>query len=115
MNRIVLIGRLTADPELRTTQSGKAVTDFILAVDRRSKDKTDFIKIVVWNDLAKNCVKYLAKGKQAAVSGRLEIDSYDKNGEKRYIAQVIADEVKFLSPKAAQPEDDAVGDEGLPF
>jgi single-strand DNA-binding protein len=102
LNRVVLIGRLTADPELRQTQSGLPVASFTLAVDRKfSKDKeTDFINIIAWRGLAENCANYLTKGKMAAVDGRLQIRNYeDKQGQKRTIAEVIADDVRFLSPK----------------
>lgn len=106
LNRIVLIGRLTKDPELRYTQSGKAVCAFTLAVDRpylanNGNREADFINIVVWNKTAENCAQYLAKGKLAAVDGRLQIRSYDgQDGQHRYITEVIADNVRFLSPKS---------------
>ena len=106
LNRIVLIGRLTKDPELRYTQSGKAVCTFTLAVDRpylanNGNREADFINIVVWNTTAENCAQYLAKGKLAAVDGRLQIRSYDgQDGQRRYVTEVIADNVQFLSPKS---------------
>ena len=106
LNRIVLIGRLTKDPELRYTQSGKAVCTFTLAVDRpylanNGNREADFINIVVWNKTAENCAQYLAKGKLAAVDGRLQIRSYDgQDGQRRYVTEVIADNVRFLSPKS---------------
>ena len=106
LNRIVLIGRLTKDPELRFTQNGKAVCSFTLAVDRpyvgqNGNKETDFINIVVWNKLGENCAQYLAKGKMAAVDGRLQIRSYDdKNNQRRYVTEVIADNVRFLTPKS---------------
>lgn len=106
LNRIVLIGRLTKDPELRYTQSGKAVGSFTLAVDRPyigndGNRETDFINIVVWNKSGENCAQYLAKGKMAAVDGRLQIRPYeDKNGQKRYATEVVADNVRFLTPKS---------------
>ncbi len=106
LNRIVLIGRLTRDPELRFTQSGKAVCQFILAVDRPfsgqdGNREADFIDIVVWNKLGENCAQYLAKGRMAAVDGRLQIRSYEGNdGQRRYVTEVIADKVVFLSPRS---------------
>lgn len=102
MNKVVLVGRLTADPELRHTQSGLAVANFTLAVDRgfKSQDgeqKADFIPIVTWRNLAENCAKYLAKGRMVAVSGRIQTGSYTAtDGTKRYTTDVVADEVKFL-------------------
>ena len=124
LNRIILIGRLTKDPELRYTQSGKAVCAFTLAVDRpylanNGNREADFINIVVWNKTAENCAQYLAKGKLAAVDGRLQIRSYDgQDGQRRYVTEVIADNVRFLSPKGGQQSQVAgqqeawVGDSG---
>ena len=109
LNRVVLIGRLTKDPELKYTPNGVAVTSFALAVDRNFKSaqgekETDFINILVWRQLAENCANFLAKGKLAAVDGRLQIRSYEgQDGQKRTMAEVIAENVRFLSPK----EDDA--------
>jgi len=104
LNRVVLIGRLTKDPDMRQTQSGIAVCNFTLAVDRGFKNaqgerETDFIDITAWRQLAENCANYLAKGKLAAVDGRLEIRSYEKDGQKRKAAAVVADNVRFLSPR----------------
>jgi single-strand DNA-binding protein len=105
LNRIVLIGRLTRDPELRYTQNGVAVASFTLAVDRSFKSadgqrETDFINIVAWRGLGENCSNYLSKGKLAAVDGRLQIRSYEgKDGVKRQAAEVVADDVRFLSPR----------------
>ncbi|MDD3652658.1 MAG: single-stranded DNA-binding protein [Desulfotomaculaceae bacterium] len=101
LNRIILIGRLTRDPELRYTPSGVAVARFTLAVDRRqSKDRekeTDFIDIVVFQKTAETCANYLGKGRLVAVEGRLQIRSYDDNqGIRRKSAEVIADNVRFL-------------------
>lgn len=101
LNRIVLIGRLTREPDLRYTASGLAVARFTLAVDRRFvKDRekeTDFIDIVVWQKLAENCANYLGKGRLVAVEGRLQIRSYDDNqGIRRKAAEVVADNVRFL-------------------
>lgn len=105
MNKVVLVGRLTKDPELKfTPQSGTAVASFTLAVNRRFKKDdgpaADFINIVVWGKTAESCSNYLKKGSQASVAGRLETRSYEaKDGTKRYITEVIADEVTFLDPK----------------
>lgn len=100
MNQVVLIGRLTRDPELRyTPQNQRAVTNFSLAVDRPfSRDnKTDFFRIVVWGKQAENVAKYLKKGSQCAVHGRIEINSYqDKDGNTRYITDIVGDTVEFL-------------------
>ena len=110
MNSVILIGRLTKDPEIRQTTSGTNVTTFSLAVDRMfSKEKeTDFIRIVVYGKVAESCARYLAKGKQAAVRGRIQTGSYEtKDGEKRYTFDVIADQITFLSPKSDSAEQSA--------
>ena len=105
LNRCVLIGRLTKDPELRYTQSGKGVCTFTLAVDRNYGDKkqTDFIDIIVWGKMGENCANYLSKGKLAAVDGQLTTRSYEaKDGHKVKVYEIVADQVKFLSPKTAE-------------
>ena len=102
LNRIVLIGRLTADPELRHTNSGTAVATFTLAVDRarpnpNGERETDFINIVVWQKQAETCAQYLHKGRLAAVDGRLQIRSYEnREGQKVRVAEVVAESVRFL-------------------
>ncbi len=104
-NRVILIGRLTRDPELRYTANGSAVASFTLAVDRNFRNangerETDFINIVAWRNLGERCSEYLSKGKLAAVEGRLQIRSYEgQDGIKRTVAEVVADDVRFLSPK----------------
>jgi len=103
LNQVVLIGRLTHDPELRyTAGSGIPVTTFSLAVDRpftnqQGERETDFIKIVTWRKQAESCANYLKKGSLVAVAGRLQIRSYeDKEGVKRKVTEVVADNVRFL-------------------
>ena len=101
MNQVILIGRLTKDPELRfTAGSGKAVATFTIAVDRPfSKDRTaDFFRVVVWGKPAENCANYTSKGSQVAVQGRIQNNNYEtQNGEKRYTTEIVADRVEFLS------------------
>lgn len=116
MNRVVLIGRLVRDPELRYTQgSGTAVATITLAVDRRfSKDgqrEADFIRVVIFNKQAESVANYMSKGRLVAVSGRIQVSSYeDKNGVKRYSTDVIADEVQFLESKnSAQRTENTYG------
>lgn len=105
LNRVVLIGRLTKDPELRYTPNGVAVTTFTLAVDRNYKNaqgekETDFIPCVVFRQLAELCANYLAKGKLAAVDGRIQVRTYDaQDGQKRWVTEVLGENVRFLSPK----------------
>lgn len=129
LNRVILIGRPTRDPELRYTQSGVAVANFTLAVDRPFKTQagakeTDFINIVVWRQLAENCGKFLRKGKLVAIEGRLQIRNYDdKEGQKRTAAEVVADNVRFIewaeigdAAKEQQPEEQqSVSDEEVPW
>ena len=111
-NRIILIGRLTRDPELRYVPSGAPVASFTLAVDRPFRDQqgnreTDFIDIVAWRKLAEQVSQYMSKGRMVAVEGRLQIRSYEtQDGQKRKVAEVVADGVRFLDrgrPSAAEP------------
>lgn len=105
MQRMVIIGNLTADPVLRATPSGTSVCNFTLAVSRRfpgadGQKVTDFFNVVAWRGLADTCNKYLAKGKKAAVIGELQARTYTaKDGTTRMSLDVGADEVEFLSPK----------------
>lgn len=105
MNRCIFIGRLTRDPELRTTGSGTNVATFTIAVDRQFKNangerETDFINIVVWRGLADTCSRYLHKGDMASVDGRLQIRTYEaQDGSKRTAAEIVAEYVQFLTPK----------------
>ena len=128
LNHIVLMGRLTRDPELRRTPSGTAVASFTLAVDRdfasreSGEKETDFIDVVAWRHTAEFVSKYFSKGQMAAVTGRLQIrDWTDKEGGKRRSAEVVADNVYFAESKKARSadvefEDLEDGDDGdLPF
>ena len=101
LNKIVIMGRLTADPELRRTGNGTSVASFTLAVDRDFGDKeTDFIECVAWKNTADFVSKYFTKGRMAAVSGRLQIRNWtDKDGNKRKVAEVVADQVYFGDSK----------------
>lgn len=101
MNKIQIIGRLTANPELKTTDKGAEVCTFTVAVSRRfNREETDFFPVTVWRDLAVNCNKFLTKGSQVGVSGSLQIRRYeDEKGNKRTVINLQADEVEFLSSK----------------
>ena len=107
MNKVILMGRLARDPETRYTTTGKAVASFSLAVNRRfsrnnndQQPTADFIPIIAWDKLADFCGKYLIKGSQILVEGRLQIRSYDdQNGNKRYITEVVANEIEFCGSK----------------
>lgn len=105
LNKVILMGRLTRDPELRRTQQGTAVASFSLAVDRDYKAKgaekeTDFIDIVAWRNTAEFVSKYFSKGRMAVVEGRLQVRSYtDKEGNNRRAAEVVADNIYFGDSK----------------
>ena len=111
LNRIILIGRVAVEPELRYTPSGTQVANFILAVDRnrlnqRGERETDFIKIVVWRKLAEICAQYLNKGKLVAIEGRLQTRSYEtQDGQKRKSYEVVADGMRMLDRKTAEAEE----------
>ncbi len=136
MNKVILVGNLTRDPELTETPSGVAVCRFAIAVSRdyASADgtrETDFFNITVWRGRAENCGKYLKKGNKVAVVGSLQTRSYeDKDGIKRSVTDIIANEVEFLTPKSTQvdegdapivsakrerPQLEAIDDNQLPF
>ena len=123
MNRIILIGNVSTDPEQRTTTNGKSVCSFNLAVNRKFSNadgdrQTDFFRINAWGKLGDSCAKYLTKGRKVAVSGELQARMYDaRNGQQRLSLDVQADEVEFLSPaenaqtKPAKPSKPAQPDE----
>lgn len=121
LNRIVLIGRLTKDVDLRFTATGKPTANFTLAVDRPYRNQqggkeADFIPVVVWNKLAEHCANYIGKGRLVAVDGRLQIRSYDGNdGQRKYITEVVAETVKFLDRAKEEPLAEFEGVKGDPF
>jgi single-strand DNA-binding protein len=145
LNRVVLIGNLTRDPEMRYTQSGTARTSFSIAINRRYKDQqgqqqeeTTFVPITVWGAQAEHCANYLTKGQLVAVDGRMRIYSFQtEEGESRKVTEVVASRVEFLSgrksgegdasaPAVAEPEEPEAaaqragepleqGDEEVPF
>lgn len=130
LNKIFIMGRLTQDPELRRTQGGNAVTSFALAVDRDFKSadgtkETDFIDVVAWRNTAEFAAKYFTKGRMAVVEGRLQMrDWTDKEGNKRRIAEVVADNIYFGDSKRedapagnSAPTFEEIEDDGgdLPF
>lgn len=139
MNKVILVGNLTRDPELTQTPNGVSVCKFSIAVNRsfanaNGEREADFLNIVTWRGLADNCAKFLTKGRKIAVSGSIQTRSYDdKDGNKRYATDIVADDVEFLGqgaggeqgerPAAAAPsgskkqtsELKPIEDEGLPF
>ena len=108
MNKAILIGNLTRDPELSTTNSGISVCKFGIAVNRPFTSKqsgereVDFFNITVWRALGENCHKYLRKGNKACVTGRIETRTYEQDGIKKYAFDIIADEVEFLTSPSAE-------------
>lgn len=119
MNKVILIGRLTKDPELRYTQGGVAVANFTLAVDRpftnqQGDREADFIPIVVWRRQAENVAKFLSKGRQTAVEGRLQVRTYDdRDGNRQWRTEVVADNVQFLGSKSDSPNQGYSQDQGF--
>jgi single-strand DNA-binding protein len=109
MNRVILVGRLTKDPELKYTPSGAAVTTFTLAVNRtftnqQGEREADFINCVVWKRAAENAANFLKKGSLAGVDGRLQSRSYEgQDGKRVYVTEVVAESVQFLEPKTNTP------------
>lgn len=132
MNKVMIIGNVTRDPELKSTQSGMSVCTFNVAVSRKLTQEqkqagaqgADFFNVVAWRGTADACAKYLSKGKKVAVSGRLQTRSYDAaDGSKRHVTEIVAEEVEFLSPREdsgytpySEADIEPVGsDEALPF
>ena len=123
MNKTILIGNLTREPELRETPNGAFVCNFGIAVKRDYSEGTDFFNVTVWQNQAKNCKEYLKKGSKVAVYGSVQNRSYeDSNGEKKTITEIIAREVEFLTPKqeenvvtATRVQLEAIDDNQLPF
>lgn len=104
INRVVLVGRMTRDPELRRTQNGSAVTSFTLAINRPKRNdeeqQADYISCVTWNKVAENVEKYCSKGSLVGVEGRLRSRSYDNAQDQRvYVTEVVCDSVQFLETK----------------
>ena len=121
MNKIILLGRLTRDPEVRYTSTGKVVCQFTLAVDRpfanqEGQREADFIPVVIWGKQGETCGNYLTKGQRALVEGRLQIRSYNaKDGGKRWITEVIADHFEFIECKATSDiTEEKVSDSAAP-
>ncbi|RKD22889.1 single-stranded DNA-binding protein [Ammoniphilus oxalaticus] len=121
INRVVLVGRLTRDPELRYTPSGVAVTTFTIAVNRtfsnaQGEREADFINVVAWRQLAELCANYLKKGSQAGLDGRLQTRNYEnKEGRRVFVTEVVADNVQFLSPAGERRESGGGGGSGAGY
>lgn len=137
MNKVLLIGNLTKDPELSTTTNGVSLCKFTLAVPRKytsnsGEREADFLPIVVWRGQADNCYKYLKKGSKCSVTGTIQTRVYDTpDGSRRYMTEIVAEEVEFISTKNASGDDiieeeekpatsvvnkfDPIDDDNLPF
>lgn len=120
INRVVLVGRLTKDPELKYTQSGIAVTRFTLAVNRpfsnqQGDREADFINCVAWRKQAENIANFLRKGSLAGVDGRIQTSSFDgQDGKRVFMTEVVADSVQFLEPRSANAERGGAAGYGAP-
>lgn len=118
MNKLTIIGNLTKDPEMRSTNSGNTVCTFTVAVNRRkaSEPTTDFFRVSAWNKLGETCGRYLAKGRKVAVVGELQARLYESNEQTRLSLDVVADEVEFLTPnekaQTEQPKKDKENSDG---
>lgn len=119
LNRVVLVGRLTRDVDLKYTQTGIAVASFTLAINRpfknaQGENEADFINVVVWRNPAENVAQYTKKGSQVGVDGRLQSRTYDdKDGKKVYVTEVVADSVQFLESKGSnQSENEQQNNQG---
>lgn len=138
VNKVILVGNLGADPELKYTPSNRPVCNLRLATNEKWKDKsgqlqerTEWHRVTVWGEQAENCGKYLKRGRQVYVEGRLQTSTYEKNGEKRYSTEVVADRVTFLgggeggerkrswgedsAPAAEAAADAPASDDDIPF
>jgi len=119
MNKVFLIGNLTKNPELSKTTGDISYCRMSIAVNRPytnadGERQTDYFNIIAWRGLAENCAKYLSKGKKIAVSGRIEIRTYEQDGVKKYATDIVAEDVEFLSPREAK-NTPQFEDEDLPF
>lgn len=132
MNKVILIGNLTKDPEITTTNSGISVTRFSIAVGRKftnqnGEREVDFFNIVAWRGLADTCHKYLKKGNKCCVVGNIQNRSYEQDGIKRIFTEITAEDIEFLSPKSEASEGsfepksnevsdlEQIDDDNLPF
>lgn len=116
MNKVILTGNLTKDPELSTTTNGVSLCKFTLAVQRKYASNTgereaDFLPIVVWRGQADNCYKYLKKGSKVGLSGVIQTRVYDApDGSRRYMTEIVAEDVEFISTRNTTDDDDVVGE-----
>lgn len=125
LNKVILIGHLTADPELKQTANNVSVTSFTIGVTRRfqragEQQQSDFINIVAWRATAEFIAKYFRKGNPICICGSIQVRSYDKDGSKRYVTEVVADEASFVekksdsAPRTEEPQAPSFGDAPAP-
>lgn len=120
MNKVILIGNLTKDPETSTTNSGIKVCKFTVAVNRNYSGgdgtrQTDFLPIICWRNQAENCGRFLRKGSKVGISGSIQTRNYDAaDGTKRYVTEIVADEVQFLSTRSENFADDTDASDTAP-
>ncbi|HPI93080.1 MAG TPA: single-stranded DNA-binding protein [Deltaproteobacteria bacterium] len=120
VNKVILIGRLGKDPEMRFTPGGRAVTNFTMATNEywtdqngERQERTEWHRIVTWGKLAENCAKLLGKGKQVYIEGRLQTRSWDdRDGNKRYTTEIVANAMQILGPMEGGGDRSVSGDEG---
>ena len=124
MNKVILVGRITKDPELKNTQSGTSFVNFTIAVNRpvsqnadQNASNADFINCVIWNKQAENLAKYVKQGSLIGVEGRIQTRSYESNGTTRYITEVLCDNVQFLETKkdVKEKQQDETSNDEDPF
>jgi single-strand DNA-binding protein len=130
VNKVILVGNLGADPELKYSTSGKAICNLRIACSESWKDKSgqkqervEWVRVTVWGDTAENCSKYLAKGRSVYVEGHLQTRSYDKDGQKHYATDVVAEKVVFLGGARGEAASSGnagestapIGDDDIPF
>ena len=117
MNKAFLKGRLTREPEVRYTQNNTLVATFTIAVNRKEKDKADFINCIAWGKTGEFVSKYFKKGQEILAVGRIQVRDYDKDGKKVYVTEVIVEEVEFCGSKNGQIEVNYADspDDDLPF
>ena len=113
LNQTVLVGRLTKNPEIVETESGKKVSNITIAVPRTFKNsdgiyETDFIEITLWNSIAERTVEYWKKGDLVGIKGRIQSDSYEKDGEKKSVSRVIAEKLTFLAAKTREEPEPSI-------
>lgn len=116
MNKTILIGRWSQSPDLRYSKNGKEIMNCTLAVnDRYNREHTNFIPVTAFGKVALNTAEYTDKGSQVAVEGQINVSSYEKDGQRRYVTKVLADSITFLDSKKSKQQDNPLAEEGEPY